>query len=124
MSNEEHNEYMRDVKWKTALAIFGSAASILIALVWFCSDIKESIKDTGINADKHLTSAVTSINRKQDSLQHLNDLQFLAIWDAVDNIKPPVQEKKYQYKVAPQQNGCMIERYVDGHLTRTPIKCP
>lgn len=113
---------MRNVKWTTALYVVGSAISIIIALVWFCSDIKDSIKDTGTIADKHLTAAVTSINRKQDSLQHLNDLQFMAIWDRVDNIaKEPVNNKPIRNR---QPNGCMIERYIDGHLTRIPIKCP
>jgi hypothetical protein len=128
VSEQEHNEYMKDVRWTTAIYAAISAISVIVAIIWFCSDIKASIKDTGVTANMHLTAAVTSINRKQDSLQHLNDLQFMAIWDEINSNSGTTVKRNNARAMTPAKpfspNGCVIERYINGHLTFVPIKCP
>lgn len=78
-------EYMRNVKWTTALYSAVSAGSILIAMCGMYYGLKGDIKDNKVTSHEELTAAVVSINRKQDSLQHINDNNFRDIWNVIKN---------------------------------------
>ncbi len=78
-------EYMRNVKWTTALYSAVSAGSILIAMCGMYYGLKGDIKDNRVTSHEELTAAVVSINRKQDSIQHINDLKFGDIWEVIKN---------------------------------------
>lgn len=80
MTVEQQSEYMKNVKWTTAGIVFSSTISLVVALVWFSSDIKSDIKDTRTEAREQLTAAVTSINKRIDSLQYKNNSDIKEIW--------------------------------------------
>jgi hypothetical protein len=78
-------EYIRNA---TAVVItVSSAISIIVAIVWFFSDIKADITATNTHIDKvsteakeQLTAAVVSINRRIDSNEYRNKSEIQAIW--------------------------------------------
>jgi len=83
VSSEERNEYMRNVRWTTAIYVCCSAGSILLALAGMYFGLKGDIKDNRVTSHEELTAAVVSINRKQDSLQHINEGNFKDIWNVI-----------------------------------------
>lgn len=113
---EERNEYMRNVKWTTAGIVFSSTVSLIVGLVWFCSDIKGSIKDVSnavkdarTEAREQLTAAVTSINRRIDSneFHHKNDIQ--AIWVVLNGNKQPQQlQQNLKFYTEKKVNGKVV----------------
>lgn len=113
---EERNEYMRNVKWTTAGIVFSSTVSLIVGLVWFCSDIKGSIKDVSnavkdarTEAREQLTAAVTSINRRIDSneFHHKNDIQ--AIWVVLNGNKPqPAIPPGFKFFTEKRVNGKIV----------------
>ena len=80
MSDNERNEYMRNVRWTTAIYTCCSAGSILLAMAGMYYGLKGDIKDNRTSSRAELTAAVVSINKKQDSIQHVNDMKFKDVW--------------------------------------------
>ena len=74
------SEYMKNVRWTTAIYTCCSAGSILLAMAGMYFGLKGDIKDNRVTSHEELTMAVVSINRKQDSIQHVNDIKFNDIW--------------------------------------------
>jgi hypothetical protein len=95
MTQDQSNEYMRNVKWTTAGIVFSSTISLIVALVWFFSDIKGDIesvrvqvKDARTEAREQLTGAVTSINRRIDSNEYNHKNEIQAIWLIINSKYP------------------------------------
>jgi hypothetical protein len=86
-TNEQRGEYMRNVKWTTAGIVLSSTISVIVAIVWFCSDIKSDIagvraevKDARTEAREQLTNAVTSVNRRIDSNEYNHKIEMSSVW--------------------------------------------
>lgn len=116
MSNDERNEYMKNVKWTTAGIVFSSTISMIIALVWFTSDIKAEIKNNSVVAHTELLQAVDTIKMDNERRDHRNDLQFQALWNELKNIRPSII---YKYKTA---SFYTQHKDAHGNLTFQPIK--
>lgn len=107
---------MRNVKWTTAGIVFSSTISLIVAGVWFCSDLKGDIKDGRIEAREQLTAAVTSINKKIDSNQRNNDFQFNDIWVVLNS-------RGVKHSAPNNEYGCLIEQVVNGKRIFRAVKC-
>ena len=114
MSDNERNEYMRNVKWSTALYIFASTISVVISVIWFAADIKAEIKDSN-NKSKDL---FVHLDRKIDSNQYKNELRFQKLEDGILGIK----DKSVQNTIPTPQSKLFTEKWVNGKLTFIAVK--
>lgn len=111
MSNEEHNEYMKNVRWTTGLYVFGSTISIVLAMAGVYYGLKGDIKDTRTEDREQIQSVSNRLNSKIDSLQNYNVLQF--------------QEIRQQFESKAESHSTsklFTEKWVSGKLTFIPIK--
>lgn len=119
MTVEQSNEYMKNVKWTTAGIVFSSTISLVVALVWFSSDIKQDIVKSRSESKEQITAVYSALNRKIDSNQHTNDLQFQSIWFQLNEAKP-VSKKAVR---TPSKTGCFIQKYINGKREFIPVDC-
>lgn len=94
-TDNQRNEYMRNVRWTTAGIVFSSTISLIVAIVWFCSDIKSDIvdvrvavKDARTEAKEQLTAAVQSINKRIDSNEYNHKAEMQSVWLIVNGKYP------------------------------------
>lgn len=120
MSNEERNEYMRNVKWATAKSTAVSAASILLAIAGAYWGLKYDIKDSRTYAHNELVAAVDSITLHEERTQHKNDMQFQAIWNELKSKPNPI---KVIYRTLPSVSSGFYTQHRDnnGNLSFQPI---
>lgn len=116
MTQEQQSEYMKGIKWTTAGIVFSSTISVVVALVWFCSDIKSDIKDTRTEAREQLTAAVTSINKRIDSLQYKNNSDIKEIWMMLSPSKHPIPAISYP------KMGLFTQKVLNGKIIWVPYK--
>jgi len=77
---QDLSQYMKNVKWSTMLfQVVPAVVSILIAIIGCYYGLKGDIKDSRIESKEQITSVATMLNRKIDSVQHLNDIKFNTI---------------------------------------------
>lgn len=108
MSNDE---YMRNVRWTTALYVAVSAAGVIISIAGVYYGLKSDIKD-GRNETRALFLAT---NHKLDSVQHDNSINFQQIWKEIGDLK--------ESKSAKSKPGALFtEKYINGHLTFIPVR--
>jgi hypothetical protein len=113
MSPLERNEYMKNVRWTTALYVGASAIGIMLSICGLYFGLKGDIKDGRTEARELITYFSTKTNFKIDSIQHLNELQFQEIREELinnKNIKNPFV------------NRFFTEKYVNGQLVLIPVK--
>lgn len=109
---QQAGEYMRNVRWSTAGIVFSSTISVIVAIVWFCSDIKADIKDSRTEAKEQLTAAVTSINRRIDSVQSKNKDEVQSLWLFINGQNPPHKPV----------TGLYTQKVVNGKIIWVPYK--
>lgn len=85
MSNEERNEYMRNVRWTTAIYTVGAAGSLLLGMVGLYYGLKGDMKDIRTEAREEIQNVSNRLNAKMDSVQNNNILQFQEIKEQLDN---------------------------------------
>lgn len=117
MSNEEHSEYMKNVRWTTAGGVLVGIVSTVIALVWFTSDIKASITHNQVVAHNELMQAVDTITLNDERRDHKYDLQFQALWNEIKQIKPNTV-----YKMAPKEGLYTQHKDINGNLSFRALK--
>ncbi|MDB5288592.1 MAG: hypothetical protein JWR05_3541 [Mucilaginibacter sp.] len=117
MTQEQTALHERFLKGIT-LKMLGYGAIGLITIVssfWAgVTAIKESIKDNDVKSnDRYI-----SILRRQDSLQHVNDLNFKDVWGAINN-----RPTKIMYKTRPTNSGYQTESKdpVTGKITLSAV---
>ena len=115
MSNDE---YMRNVRWTTALYIAVSAASVLLAIAGVYYGLKSDIKD-GRTETRELFLAT---NHKLDSVQHDNSINFQQVWEEIKDLKENKSLTIKYHAPAPKNNSLFTERYINGKLTFIPVK--
>ncbi|MCW3111354.1 MAG: hypothetical protein JWQ09_5860 [Segetibacter sp.] len=124
MSNEEHNETMRNVRWTTFIYTSASAASILLAIAGMYWGLKGDIKDNRVTSHIELNAAVDSIKMSEQRTQQMNELNFQSIWNEIKNIenKTPASKIIYRYKQA--KNIYFTERKdpATGKISYIPIE--
>lgn len=103
------SEYMKNVRWTTAIYICCSAGSILLALAGMYFGLKGDIKENRVTSHEELTYAVVSINRKQDSIQHVNDIKFNDIWYFLKSADKPIKETTVRAVTARRRADGSIE---------------
>ena len=94
MSNQEHEEYMKNVRWKTFGYIAFVAGGLLVSGTLGYASIKDGEKDLArdiVDLRKDVKSDIrtNSIGMKQyaDSLHQEDKDQFNDIWNALNNKK-------------------------------------
>lgn len=114
MTDEAKNEYMRNVKWSTALYVGISTASIIVSIVWFAAGIEKrqdvsdiTNKNERLALEGRLNARIDTVIVNQIRAQSNNDIQFQEIRDAL--------------KGNPSHSG-YFERYKNGKLTFVPAK--
>lgn len=114
MSNEERNEYMRNVRWTTFGYFAFAVASLLVGGAFGVAEIKGDIKDTKIEGKEHYIA----INHKLDSIQHDNSIEFKDIWKAIKGIDTSKNTKTIiKYLPAKKSKGeFFTERWINGKL--------
>lgn len=124
MTAEQKNEYMSSVRWTTALYFAIGAIPLIIAFVWFLSDIKADVtatkvevKDARTEAREQITALGVTINRRIDSIEYNHKTDIQSIWIMLNN---------RNQKTAPMPLGLFIEKvtYVNGKriVSFVPIK--
>lgn len=86
MTIEQQNEYMKNVKWTTAIYVCASCGSILIAIAGAYFGLKGDIKDSRTESKEQIRSVSVSLNRKIDSIHALDNLKFQEIYFKLDTI--------------------------------------
>lgn len=113
MTDEAKNEYMRGVRWTTALYVFVSTVSIIISIVWFAAGIEKrqdvsdiTNKNERLALEGRLNARIDTVIVNQIKAQNKNDIQFQRIQDELENKPHPGY----------------FERYIKGKLTYIPAK--
>lgn len=115
MSEAEKHEYMTTVRWKTAGYIGFAVASLLVGGTGGVYMIKADIKGVADN----LTTLRQESKSDNRELKHYVDSGFNEIWNVLNNRN--LEPSKRVVKVA--NDGCMIEKNVNGHLVFVPVDC-
>lgn len=109
MSNEERNEYMRNVKWTTALYTIGSLATVLLSLSAAYHGLENAIKDSKLYSKELFVRT----DRKIDSIHAEDKLRFQSIEDKLNTVKTPPKPKRSKTT----ESGLFTEQWVNGKLT-------
>lgn len=118
MSDEEHNEYMRDVKWKTFWYIAFIAGGMIISGTYAWATIRSDISD--LKTDQRINNR--EMRHYVDSIHHDDLKQFDDIWLAMKGIyKDSVL--KFRNNGNNAQLGCFIEKIVKGKKVFIPVDC-
>lgn len=116
MSELEFSQYMKNVKWASALRFYISSIAFVCTIAGLYFAIKADIVGVNTNLTELINRNYYAQNKKTDSLDSGYQLQFSDIWNALD--------KKHKKQTHTPTTGCVIEKYIGGHLTYVPIKCP
>lgn len=123
MSNQEANEYMKNVKWTTGLYLLASTVSIVLTISGIYYGLKGDIKDNKMEAKEQIQYVFNKLNTKIDSNQRVNDSQFKDILQQISDI-PPAQHttiiKRQQVSPKPRMRF-FIEKWVNGKLAFIPV---
>lgn len=126
MSEEERNEYMNHVRWKTAGYIAFALAGLLISGTGGVFIIKGDVSKLSDNIALYKAETKRDINdlrleNKEDNkeLRHYVDSQFHDIFNAINN-KNLVPSKRILHL---QGDGCVIQKIVNGKREYVPIDC-
>lgn len=121
MSEQEHNEYMKNVKWKTSIWLAGSLGTILLTLAGIYYGLKGDIKDGRYDTKTQVQGVYYRLNSKIDSLQSSNDLQFQDIRQQLQAI-PAAKTVIIRPSLPGKTVGLFTQRWVDGKLGFFPVK--
>lgn len=86
MTFDQQHEYMKNVRWTTALYALSGFGSILMAIAGAYFGLKGDIKDSHTDSKQQITSVSVNLNRKIDSLHALDNLKFQEIYFKLDTI--------------------------------------
>lgn len=120
MSNEERNEYMRNIKWTTGIYFFVSTISIVLSLAGVYYGLKGDIKDSRNDAKEEAHIIYYKLKSSIDSSNNANSMQFMDIREqlkAVPQSKTIIVRPRKVAGVA----GMFIERYINGKLCFVPV---
>lgn len=104
------DEYMSKVKWVTFWYFAASVGSLLVGGAFGVAAIKGDILQSRQDSKDQIVSVYNRLDKKIDSAQYKNDLQFQAIWNELKN-----KTGKFQGM------GYFTERYVNGKLVLIPV---
>lgn len=114
-----HERFLKGITLKMlGYGAFGLITVVSSFWVGFTA-LKESIRDNQIQCNERITSAINYANKREDSLQHINDLSFKDVWNAID-VKP--EKVIYKYP-SHEQKGFVTESYPNGHNNK-PVLTP
>lgn len=116
MSEQEKNEYMKDVRWKTALYTAYIFAALLISGTGGVYILKADIK--GVSNEVFMLRRDNKADNRElhhyvDSLHHDDITQFHDVWNAIHGI--PFNKA--------QVDGCIVERIINGRRVFVPTDC-
>lgn len=121
MTKEQTDEFMKNVRWSTVVYIAIAVIPMIIAFVWFLSGIKADVtatrvdvKDARTEAREQLTAAVTSINKRIDSIQYKQNSEIKEIWMIIN----PDNLRRLQYP----KMGLFTQKMVNGKRIWIPYK--
>jgi hypothetical protein len=112
VSEQERNEYIKGIKYKTAGYVLAVAAGLLISGTVAVTSIKDDIKELG----KDNKANNKEMRHYVDSLHHDDLNQFYEIWDAINQLPA-----KAHIKI--KNNGCVIERIINNKRVFIPTDC-
>lgn len=121
MSNQEANEYMRNVKWSTAIYLFVSTISIVLAIAGIYYGLKGDIKDSRTEAKEQIRFVFTTLNTKIDSLQRITDDNFKDIATQINGIPPSKNTTIIKHQTPKSNTHFFIERWINGKLAFIPV---
>lgn len=119
MSNEEHNAYMKDVKWTTNLYIVGSLGTVLLAVAGMYYGLKDDNKTSRQIEQVHYVAT----NHKIDSINHDTKIELANLRNDISNLPQPKNTTIIKTNIVPKGTvGLFTARYVDGKLGFFPVK--
>lgn len=122
MSNQEANEYMRNVRWSTARNILVSTISLVLTGAGGYYGLKGDIKDSRAESKEQIRYVFTVLNNKIDSLQRGNVENFKDLASQINGI-PPIKNTTIikHIPVKPNTPRLYIEKWVNGKLAFIPV---
>ena len=99
MSEQEHNEYMKNVRWKTAGYALFIFLGILLSGTGGVYSIKSDIKDL---ATQELDDKIAT-KHYIDSLHHDDFQEFKSIWAIINKKDSALSPIRYVYRYIPRK---------------------
>lgn len=115
VEQRERDEYMKGVRWKTAAYAVGTWTTIILAIAGAYYGLKADIKDS----KSECKEMIAILNKKMDSTQQVNGIQFQKIQDDISAISDRTTVVNH---IIHKGSIAGYERWVNGRLTFIPIK--
>lgn len=122
MSNQEANDWMKNVRWSTARNILASTISIVFLGTGAYYGLKGDIKDSRIEFKEQIRFVFTTLNNKIDSLQRGNVQSLNELKTQRNNLPEPKNTTIIRYTPAKLNTPRLyIEKWVNGKLAFIPV---
>lgn len=119
MSDKEHEDYIGVAKRASNKSILMSCATILLSAASLYYGLKADAKEGRVIAHEELIQAVDTIKMDNERRDHRNDLQFQALWNAINSARPSII---YKYRSITPTGFYTQHKDPNGNLTFQAIK--
>lgn len=113
---------MRNVRWSTAIYLFVSTISIVLAIAGIYYGLKGDIKDGRAEAKEQIRFVFTTLNSKIDSLQRMTNDNIKDLADQISEIPAPKNTTIIKHiKPVGKPIPLFTEKWINGKLIFVPV---
>jgi hypothetical protein len=124
MSESEIGKILKDASVINSLRFWGSSIGFTVMICGLYFGLKSDINTVHSDMKTDLTAVKTELttlisrnyyelNKKQDSVQFLNTIQFTNVWNALPESKRKIEDR----------GGCIMEKMVNGKRQFISVPC-